>query len=76
MSYVSNLQSTWDRYVVMKQTDLIQACDPQSAAFEPDFAQAISIIYEQRLFGFQDYTGSCAGPNNGNNKYIGRCGGG
>jgi hypothetical protein len=72
MSYVNNLQSAWDRYVVMNSVDVIQVTTPGSPAYEPDFASAISIIISQRMFGFQDYTGSCAFPNNGNNKFIGR----
>jgi hypothetical protein len=60
----------------MDQATVISVTNPQSAAYEPDFAQAFSIIFKQRLFGFQDYTGPTAGPNNGNNKYIGRFGGG
>jgi hypothetical protein len=71
MSYVSNLQSAWDRYRIMDGIDVIQVTNPAAAAYEPDFAQAISIIRNARMFGFADYTGSAAFPNNGNNKFIG-----
>jgi hypothetical protein len=71
MSYVNDLQSAWNRYVVMDRTTVIQVTTPGSPAYEPDFAQAISTIRSQKLFGFQDYAGSCAYPNNGGNKFIG-----
>jgi hypothetical protein len=71
MSYVNDLPAAWARYVVMDRTTVIQTTNPQSAAYEPDFAAAIAMIRSQGLFGFADYTGSCAYPNNGNNKFIG-----
>jgi hypothetical protein len=36
----------------------------------------LNYVYLNKLYGFADYGGPCAGPNNGNNKYIGRFGGG
>ena len=66
MSYVNNLQSAWDRYVVMKQAEVIQVCDQQSAVFDADFAQALGIIYSQKMFGFANY-----GPAAGSNSYKG-----
>jgi hypothetical protein len=72
MSYVNDLSAAWARYVVMDSVTVIQVTCPESAAYEPDFAAAIATIWSQKMFGFQDYTGSCAYPNNGNNKFIGR----
>jgi hypothetical protein len=39
MSYVNDLQSAWNRYVVMKSVDVIQVTTPGSTAYEPDFAK-------------------------------------
>jgi hypothetical protein len=39
MSYVNDLQSAWNRYVVMKSVDVIQVMTPGSTAYEPDFAK-------------------------------------
>ena len=56
-----------------------------SANGEPDFAGMLSKLksrrlasfcFMNRLYGFADYGGSCAFPNTGNGKYIGRFGGG
>src|SRR5260370_22150648 len=39
MSYVNDLQSAWNRYVVMKSVDVMQVTTPGSPAHEPDFAK-------------------------------------
>jgi len=67
MSYENDLQSAWNRFVTMSAGDVIQTTDPQSAAYEPDFAAALGIIYQQKLFGWQDY----ANPAASNMSYIG-----
>jgi len=36
----------------------------------------LAYVQQNSLYGFADYGGSCAGPNSGNGKYIGRFGGG
>jgi hypothetical protein len=36
----------------------------------------LAAVQQGRLYGFSEYGGPCAGPSNGNNKYIGRYGGG
>lgn len=63
MSYVNDLQSAWDRYVIMDQATVISVTNPQSAAYEPDFAQALGIIYSQKLFGWTPNPNGSAGSN-------------
>jgi hypothetical protein len=67
MSYTTDLQSAWDRYVVMDSTTVIQVTTPGSPAYESDFAAALVIICQQRMFGWQDY----APPAASNMSYIG-----
>lgn len=68
----SDLDAFWARYVVMKPVDVIQLTTPGSPAFEPAFSGMLNFVRQNRLYGFADYAGSCAFPDNGNNKYIGR----
>jgi hypothetical protein len=71
MAYTqAQVDAFWQRYVTMKQVDVISVSNA-----EPDFAGMLSFCYMNRLYGFADYGGSCAFPNNGNNKYVGGPGG-
>ena len=63
------LQDTWNRYVGLNQADVISLTNPESAAYDASFANAIGYIYANRLFGFADYNYAGAGSNQfrGNN---------
>jgi hypothetical protein len=77
MSYTSNrLDAFWSRYVTMRPETVIALTTPGGTAYEPDFAGILNHVYLNKPYGFADYGGPCASPNNGNNKYIGRYGGG
>ena len=72
MAYTqTQLDVFWQRYVTMRMADVISVSNA-----EPDFAGMLSFCFMNKLYGFADYGGSCAGPLNGNGKYIGRFGGG
>lgn len=63
MSYTDQqLQDVWNRYVGMKQADLISITDPGSAVYEPAFTNALGYIYTNSLFGFAN-RGPAAGSN-------------
>lgn len=55
----------------MKSDVVIALTTPGGAAYEPDFAGMLYFCQRNYLYGFSDYGGPCAFPNNGNNKYIG-----
>jgi hypothetical protein len=64
-------QNWWNYYVTLTRPQIISLTDPTSTSYDPIFTQKLATAFSQKLFGFQDYTGSCAGPNNGGNKFIG-----
>ncbi len=71
MSFTTaQLDAFWSRYVGMRQADVFTV-----SRDEPQFAAMLSYVWQNRLYGFSDYTGSPAFPDNGNNKFIGRFGG-
>jgi hypothetical protein len=63
----AQLDAFWQRYVTMKWIDVIQV-----GIQEPEFKAMVDYVRLNRLYGFSDYTGSCAFPNNKNNKFIGQ----
>jgi hypothetical protein len=77
MAYTTDqLDAFWSRYVTMREVDVISLTHPDSAAYEPAFARMLAHVMQNQLYVFSHYGGPCAGPSNGNNKYIGRFGGG
>ena len=62
MSYLNNLQSAWDTYVIMDQATVISVTNPQSAAYEPDFAQPLGIIFT-KTSGWTPNPNGAAGSN-------------
>jgi hypothetical protein len=68
MSYSQQeLDAFWNRYVSMREADVIALTNPQSAAFEPGFAAMLAYVFQNQLYGFAnprapwDGTGS-SGP--------------
>jgi hypothetical protein len=60
----------------MKYDSILALTTPGSAAFDSVFTANLSWCMRNGTHGFADCGGACAGPSNGNNKYIGRFGGG
>jgi hypothetical protein len=70
MSFTTaQLDAFWARYVTMRQGDVITV-----SRDEPQFAAMLCYVMQNRLYGFSDYTGSPAFPDNGGNKYFGGSG--
>jgi hypothetical protein len=62
MSYSdAQLQDAWDRYVVMREAEVIYFTHPESAGFDAGFAATLGYIYQNRLFGFANYSFPAAG---------------
>jgi hypothetical protein len=46
------LQDVWDRYVGMKEAEVISLISPSSAVYDASFAGTLAFIYTNKLFGF------------------------
>jgi hypothetical protein len=66
----SDLDAFWGRYVGMQQLDVVSVSNPQSAAFESQFAAMLNFVRQNHLYGFADYADSAAA----NLKYAGTAG--
>ena len=53
MSYSQQeLDAFWNRYVSLREADVISLCNSQSAAFEPLFASMLEFVRTYNLYGF------------------------
>jgi hypothetical protein len=64
------LDSFWARYVGLNEADVISLSNPQSAAFEAQFAAMLNFVRQNKLYGFADYSDPAAA----NLKYAGVAG--
>jgi len=48
----AQLDAFWSRYVTMREVDVIQVTNTQSAAFEPGFAAMLAFCFQNQLYGF------------------------
>jgi hypothetical protein len=69
-------QQFWNYYVTLKPNDVLYLTNPHSPGYDSVFAGNLWWCMSNLAYGFADYGGATAGPHNGNNKYIGRFGGG